>query len=89
MLSHRLHQCAEDGCTVLTIRRHCERHEDARERELRHALDQALVTYVDAEEAYVAAVKADQPLAVVEALVPFRTADQRVRVIQAELGMVR
>jgi hypothetical protein len=89
MLTHRLHTCAQAGCSALTIRRHCEAHEDLVERELRRSLDLALVDYVTAEEAYVGAVRADVPADVVETLEPLRAADQRVRVLEAELGMVR
>lgn len=89
MQTHRIRRCAEPGCTAWGIRRHCEDHATDAERELRGRLDLAVMAYADTEDAYVAAVRADDPLAVVEALEPYRAASSRLLILEQGLGMVR
>jgi hypothetical protein len=89
MRTHQIHSCARPGCRAWTIRRHCEDHETASERELRTRLDGAVVALADAEEAYVAAVRADDPPEVVANGQAYASASIRLRMLEQRLGMIR
>lgn len=87
--THQLRRCAAARCPEWTIWRHCDVHLTTQERELRAQLDRAVTGYAVAEEAYVAAVRADAPLAVVEAVRDYRGAEAELRLVELRLGMVR
>lgn len=89
MRTHQIHGCARSGCRAWTIRRHCEDHETTGEAQLRTRLDGAVVALADAEEAYVAAVRADDPPVVVAAAQAYSAAAIRLRMLEQRLGMVR
>ena len=89
MLTHRIGPCAEPGCREWSMRRHCETHQTPEETELRSELDTAVVIFADAEEAYVAAVRADDPAEVVATLQTYRRANARLQRVEQGLGMVR
>lgn len=88
MHTAEIHPCATAGCREWTMYRHCAAHESDCERHLHHDLDRAALRVIRTEEAWLAALADDRPLAVVETEEAYRTAVRRLDTLQNMLGVV-
>lgn len=89
MLSAELHPCAEPGCRHWTLWAHCKEHETDADRERRETADVAAVEFMLARDHWLAALRADEPTAVVESTRALRTANARRTETEQAAGLVQ
>lgn len=87
VLSDELHECLEARCRELTLYRRCAAHATDQDRREVAAVDRATVRYVNAQENWAAALRADDPTAVVDTARVMREARQNLDARKRDAGM--